>query len=163
MNEQEKFNIRLTFFLGLGFFANMLAWSLYDAQVPITLYYYLGPYGLVGFWMIMDNIIGVFVIHVMSSVSDNTRTKYGRRMPYIMVGIPLSAIFFILISTVNPSTDPLWLLLLWMFFFNLIMSSFRAQTIALMPDFIKPIHRSKGYAIFNFMAGLGTIITYILN
>ena len=37
MNEQEKFNLRLTFFLSLGFFLNMMAWTLYDAQVPITL------------------------------------------------------------------------------------------------------------------------------
>ena len=163
MNEQEKFNLRLTFFLSLGFFLNLMAWTLYDAQVPITLFEYLGSYGLVGIWMALDNMIGIIIIPIMGSVSDNTRTKYGRRMPYLMVGIPISAVFFVLIGTINPATDPFWLLLIYMFFFNVAMACFRAQTIALMPDFTKPVHRSKGYAIFNLMAGLGTIVAFVLN
>jgi MFS family permease len=163
MDEQEKFKIKLTFFLSLGFFTNMLAWTLYDAQVPITLFEYLGSYGLVGLWMALDNMIGIIIIPVMGSVSDNTRTKYGRRMPYIMVGIPISAVFFVLIGTINPATDPFWLLIIYMFCFNVVMACFRAQTIALMPDFTKPVHRNKGYAIFNLMAGLGTLIAFVLN
>jgi MFS family permease len=163
MNEQEKFKLGLAFSLSLGFFLNMMAWTLYDAQVPITLFEYLGSYGLVGLWMALDNMIGIIIIPVMGSVSDNTRTKYGRRMPYIMAGVPISAVFFVLIATINPASDPFWLLLLYMFFFNVAMACFRGQTIALMPDFTKPINRSKGYAIFNLMAGLGTIVAFILN
>jgi MFS family permease len=163
MNEQEKFKVGLAFALSLGFFLNMMAWTLYDAQVPITLFEYLGSYGLVGLWMALDNMIGIILIPVMGSVSDNTRTKYGRRMPYIMAGVPISAVFFVLIATINPASDPFWLLLLYMFFFNVAMACFRGQTIALMPDFTKPINRSKGYAIFNLMAGLGTIVAFILN
>jgi len=113
--------------------------------------------------MAIFNIIPIVVVPIISSVSDNTRSKYGRRMPYLMVGIPISAIFFVLISTVNPNSDPLWLLLLYMFMFTLGMSSFRSQTIALMPDFLKPIHRSKGYAVFNFMASLGSILAYTIS
>lgn len=163
MNEQEKFKVKLTFSLSLGFFSNQLAWTLFDAQVPITLFQYLGSYGLVGFWMAVDTLIAIILIPIMGSVSDNTRTKYGRRMPYIMLGIPISAIFFVLISTINPNADPLWLLLLYMVCFYVVMMSFRAQTIALMPDFTKPVHRNKAYAIFNLMAGIGTLLASVLN
>ena len=163
MNEQEKFNPRLTFFLSLGFFTNMLVWSLFYAQVPITLFEYLGSYGLVGLWISLFNIIAIIMVPIFSSISDNTRSKYGRRMPFLIVGIPVSAIIFVMIATINPNHDPLWLLLLYIFFFYVVMSSFRGQTIALMPDFTKPFHRSKGYAIFNFMAGFGTIIALIVN
>ena len=163
MNEQDKFNLSLTIFLSLGFFINILCWTFYYAQVSITLFQYLGSYGLVGFWIAIFNIIPIIIVPIISSVSDKTRTKYGRRMPYLMVGIPISAFFFVLISTVNPSSDPLWLLLLYMVLFTFFMSSFRAQSIALMPDFIKPVNRSKGYAIFNFMASVGSILAYILS
>lgn len=163
MNEQEKFNLKLTLFLSLGFFINILCWTFYYSQVSITLFQYVGSYGLVGFWMAIFNIIPIVVVPIISSVSDNTRSKYGRRMPYLMVGIPLSAIFFVLISTVNPNSDPLWLLLFYMFMFTLMMASFRSQTIALMPDFLKPIHRSKGYAVFNFMASVGSILAYTIS
>jgi len=163
MNEQEKFNLRLTIFLSLGFFINILCWTFFYSQVSITLFQYLGSYGLVGFWMAIFNVIPIVVVPIISSVSDNNRTKYGRRMPYLMVGIPISAIFFVLISTVNPNSDPLWLLLFYMFMFTLMMSSFRSQSIALMPDFLKPIHRSKGYAVFNFMASVGSILAYTIS
>jgi Na+/melibiose symporter-like transporter len=99
----------------------------------------------------------------MGSVSDNTRTKFGRRIPYLIVGIPLAAIFFVLISTVNPLQDPMWLLLLWMFFFNISMASYRSQAVALMPDFVKPANRSKGNAIINFMGGIGAVMAYVFN
>ncbi len=163
MNEQDKFNLHLTLFLSLGFFINILCWTFYYAQVSITLFQYLGSYGLVGFWIAIFNIIPIIVIPIISSVSDKTRTKYGRRMPYLMVGIPISALFFVLISTINPSSDPLWLLLLYMVIFTFFMSSFRSQSIALMPDFIKPVNRSKGYAVFNFMASIGSILAFLIS
>ncbi|MFX1444955.1 MAG: MFS transporter [Promethearchaeota archaeon] len=163
MTEQDKFNLHLTLFLSLGFFINILCWTFYYAQVSITLFQYLGSYGLVGFWIAIFNIIPIIVIPIISSVSDKTRTRFGRRMPYLMVGIPLSALFFILISTINPSSDPLWLLLLYMFIFTFFMSCFRSQSIALMPDFIKPVNRSKGYAVFNFMASIGSILAFIIS
>ena len=102
MNEQEKFNLRLTIFLSLGFFINILCWTFYYAQVSISLFQYFGSYGLVGFWMAIFNIIPIVVVPIISSVSDNTRSKYGRRMPYLMVGIPLSAIFFGATSLLSP-------------------------------------------------------------
>jgi Na+/melibiose symporter-like transporter len=159
----DKFNLKQTTLIGLAFFTTGIAWSMFNTQVNITLFQYLGSYALVGAWMAMDNIIGVCIQPIMGTVSDNTRTRLGRRMPYLIVGIPLAAIFFIMISTINPSSDPLWLLLLWMFFFNVSMASYRSQAVALMPDFVKPINRSKGNAVINFMGGVGALIAYIFN
>ena len=160
---EQKFDLIHTFYIGLAFFTTGIAWSMYNTQVNITLFEYLGSYGLVGIWMAMDNLIGVIIQPIMGTVSDNTRTRLGRRMPYLVVGIPLSAIFFIMISTINTSSDPLWLLLFWMFFFNVSMASYRSQAVALMPDFVKPINRSKGNAVINFMGGIGALIAYIFN
>lgn len=136
---------------------------MFNTQVNITLFGYLGSYALVGAWMAMDNVIGVIIQPFMGTLSDNTRSKVGRRMPYLIIGIPLAAIFFVMISTINPAQDPLWLLLLWMFFFNISMASYRSQSVALMPDFVKPANRSKGNAVINFMGGIGALIAYIFN
>jgi len=161
--KKEKLDVRHTFFIGLAFFTTGISWSMYNTQVNVSLFQYLGLYALVGAWMAMDNIIGVILQPILGSVSDNTRTKFGRRIPYLIVGIPLAAIFFVLISTVNPSQDPMWLLLLWMFFFNISMASYRSQAVALMPDFVIPVNRSKGNAIINFMGGVGAVMAYIFN
>ena len=161
--KKDKLDVKHTFFIGLAFFTTGISWSMYNTQVNINLFEYLGLFALVGAWMAMDNIIGVIIQPIMGSISDNTRSKFGRRMPYLIVGIPLAAVFFVLIATVNPMQDPMWLLLLWMFFFNISMASYRSQAVALMPDFVIPANRSKGNAIINFMGGIGAVMAYIFN
>ncbi|MFX1499175.1 MAG: MFS transporter, partial [Promethearchaeota archaeon] len=154
-----KFNIKLTFFIGLAFFTTEAAWSLYNARVSKLLDIYLIFLSLVGIWMALDNIIGVILQPIMGSVSDNTRTRFGRRMPYILIGIPAAAVFFALI----PTQQNLFELILWMFLFGIAMGFYRSQAVSLMPDFIKPINRSKGNAIINMMGGLGGVIGYGLS
>ncbi len=151
-----KFNAKQTLFIGLAFFTSEVAWALYNAQIPLMLQSYVGLLGMIGFWMALDNILGVIIQPIMGSISDNTRTKYGRRMPYLMIGIPLGALFFALI----PTQTSFLMLLLWMFFFGLSMGFYRAQAVSLMPDFVKPANRSKGNAIINFMGGIGVAIGY---
>jgi len=52
-------------------------------------------------------------------LSDKTRTKYGRRMPWLMLSAPLLTIGFILLffpPTVDPSVEiNQWVLFLWLF------------------------------------------------
>jgi len=43
------------------------------------------------------------------------------------------------------------------------MAFYRSQAVALMPDFVRPIHRSKGNAIINIMGGIGTIFAFTLS
>ncbi|MHA1490085.1 MAG: MFS transporter [Promethearchaeota archaeon] len=159
MSETEKipkFNAKQTLFIGLAFFTSEIAWALYNAQVPLMLQSYVSLLGMIGLFMALDNIIGVIIQPIMGSISDNTRTKYGRRMPYLMIGVPLGALFFALI----PTQTSFLMLILWMFFFGLSMGFYRAQAVSLMPDFVKPVNRSKGNAIINFMGGIGVAIGY---
>lgn len=159
MGEEKKLKTSLIFFIGLAFFTTELAWSLYNARVSKLLEGYLIFLGIVGMWMALDNLIGVIIQPIMGSVSDNTRTKLGRRMPYILIGIPSGAIFFALI----PTQQNLVQLVIWMFFFSIAMGFYRSQAVALMPDFVKPINRSKGNAIINMMGGLGGVFGYGLS
>ncbi|MEJ2251328.1 MAG: MFS transporter [Candidatus Lokiarchaeota archaeon] len=150
----------MTFFIGLAFFTTGISWSLYNTQVNQQLKVYLTLSTLVGILMAMDNIIGVIIQPIMGSYSDQTRTKLGRRMPYIIIGTISASIFFILIPTGFGTS--LWILIIWMFFFSLSMGFYRSQAVALMPDFIRPHNRSKANAIINLMGGIGSIIAYTL-
>ena len=172
---KDKFRAGQTFLIGLAFFTTF-SWSLYNTQVNRALNNanYFGALALSGFIvgivMAIDNIIGVIIQPIMGNISDNTRTKYGRRMPYIVIGVVLSAIFFMLIPTGFPTnfeggggSGQLWLLLLWIFCFGISMGFYRSQAVALMPDFVKPINRSKGNAIINIMGGIGAVIAFSLS
>ncbi len=156
---QDKLDIKLTFLIGFAFFCTSISWSLYNQQVPISLLAYISSIAIVGLIMGLDNLVGVFVQPVMGNVSDNTRTKWGRRMPYIIIGIPVSAIFFALIAFENS----VWSLLFFMFCFIIAMSFYRSQTVALMPDFIQPQHRSKANSIINMMSAISLVAASLIS
>jgi MFS family permease len=155
----QKLDIKRVFLIGLAFFSSAIAWDMYDSQVSISLYKYLEGLWLTGWLLGLDNFIGVIVQPIMGNISDNTRTKYGRRIPYIIIGVPLGALFFALI----PFEINLASLMILMFFFILSMSMWRSQAVALMPDFVPPEHRSKGNAIINMMGGLGLIVSSLIS
>ncbi|MGV9205276.1 MAG: MFS transporter [Promethearchaeia archaeon] len=158
---EKKLDVKLIFYIGLAFFTTGIAWGLYDTQVNQQLENYVGLLLFVGFWMALDNIIGVSIQPIMGSLSDATRTRLGRRTPYIIVGVIASAIFFALIPTGFGTS--FWILLLWMFLFGISMGFYRSQAVALMPDFVRPANRSKANAIINLMGGVGAVIAFTLS
>jgi MFS family permease len=106
--------------------------------------------------MTFDNILAVSVIPYFAALSDRTRTRFGRRMPFLMIGIPLSAIFFSLL----PNFNSLFYLVVVLFFLNISMAIYRAPTIALMPDITPDDERSKANGIINFMGGLASVLVF---
>lgn len=155
----SKFNVKQTFLIGLAFFSSEIAWALYNAQVPLLLDAYIPSLFMIGLLMALDNIIGVILQPIMGSLSDKTRSKFGRRIPYLLIGIPLGALFFALI----PTETSLLILFMWMLLFGISMGFYRAQAVSIMPDFVRPVHRSKGNGIINLMGGIGVTIGYGLS
>src|SRR5690606_39321239 len=127
-----KLNYRQTMLIGLGFFTISMVWGIYNIAMPI----YLDDLGLsgiaVGAVMTIDKIFAVIFLPIFGALSDRTNTRYGRRMPYLLVGVPLSALAFILIPFLRMSLVPLMITVIVM---NFAMSIYRAPTVALMPDF----------------------------
>jgi MFS family permease len=124
------------------------------------------PWWLVGFVMTFDNIAGILIQPYIGQLSDRTRTRFGRRMPYLMVGAPIGALFFVLIPVIHlglPHTEVTTLLLLTgvIIVMNIALAIFRTPVIALMPDITPPVHRSKANGIINLMGGVGTAIALL--
>jgi MFS family permease len=163
---KEGFNkyLGLTFLIGFGFFTMGLMDILYDTYVPVFLGDILkrmniSSNALVGFIMTLDNILAIFLIPIVSVWSDNTRTKIGRRMPYIIVLLPLSAICFSLIP--YAAGQSLFALILVIVGLNIFKQSVRGPIVALMPDTIPGEYRSEANGIINTMGALGSIISTI--
>lgn len=154
-----KFNGWKLFVLGLGFFGVSIIWPLYNAYVPI----FLKDFNLSSFWvgtvMTFDNIFAILMLPVIGAMSDQTRTRFGRRKPYIMFGAPLAAVFFILIPIVKDFAM-LPLLMLVIVFMNFFMAIFRSPVVALMPDVTPSKFRSQANGVINFMGGLGALLAF---
>ncbi len=158
--KNSKFNVGKTYLLGFGFLGISIIWALYNAYVPIFLKetFHLGS-SVIGIIMTIDNIFAILLLPYLGALSDKTRTKLGRRRPYILIGAPLAAIFFILIPFANIYQN-LGLMMLTIILMNLSMSLFRSPVIALMPDITPSQYRSQANGIINFMGGLGALIVY---
>jgi Na+/melibiose symporter-like transporter len=116
--------------------------------------------------MTLDNIIGIFIQPYIGHLSDHTRTRLGRRLPYILVGTPVAAVFFaaipIIYATLPHERAGIGLVLLMgaIIIMNIAMAIFRTPVVALMPDITPPEQRSKANGIINLMGGIGTTIAF---
>ncbi|MCR4407256.1 MAG: SLC45 family MFS transporter [Anaerolineae bacterium] len=160
-----KLNYKRTFLLGLGFFGISVIWSIYNSYIPPFLRQYELPWWLVGFVMTFDNIAGLIIQPYVGQLSDRTRTRLGRRMPYILVGAPIAALFWMLIPVIHLTmphvTSTLVLLTGAIILMNIAMAIFRTPTVALMPDITPSPLRSKANGIINLMGGLGTTLAFL--
>jgi MFS family permease len=151
--------VGLTFLIGFGFFTMGLMDILYDTYVPIFLSTYIQKNFIIGSIMTLDNMLAVFLIPFVSLWSDNTRTRIGRRMPFIITLLPLSALFFSLIP--YAAARSLGALILVVFGLNLVKQASRGPVVALMPDTIPGEFRSEANGVINTMGALGAIISTV--
>jgi maltose/moltooligosaccharide transporter len=155
-NNIKETKMKKTWLLGFGFFSISIGWSLYNGFVPFFLNNYLESTALIGFLMTIDNYLALFIQPYIGNRSDRTNTRFGRRMPYLMIGIPIAALFYALI----PFHISLMTLILFMVCMNLSMAIFRSPTIALMPDITPEFKRTKANGVINFMGGCGAILAF---
>jgi maltose/moltooligosaccharide transporter len=160
MAKQQKQGLKgyylTTFLIGLGFFTMGLMDPLYDTYVPIFLARFIESKALIGSIMTFDNMLAIFLIPVFSAISDRTRTRIGRRMPFILVCLPVTAVAFGLIPF--SALSSLWLLIVLVFILNLFKQAVRGPVVALMPDMIPGDLRSEANGVINTMGGIATIV-----
>ncbi len=150
-----RLNYGKTFLLGFGFFGVSVIWGVYNAFVPIFLAekFHIAA-GWIGFFMTLDNIAALFIQPPVGAWSDRVRTPLGRRIPFILVGAPISAIAFGLI----PLAGALPLFVACTSTLLLSAALWRTPVVALMPDITPSAFRSQANGIINFMGGVGTIV-----
>lgn len=156
---ETKLNYKRTFFIGCAFFTIMLLWQVYNYMCPL----FLEDLGIndtyKGLIMAGDNIFALVMLPVFGTLSDKTKTKLGKRMPYILVGTILAAVTFPFVAAFGIAGNLIGLLItmgLILFFMNI----YRAPAVALMPDLTPKKYRSKANGIINLMGGVGGIFAY---
>ncbi len=158
--QTDHMNRPKTFLLGFGFFGISIIWSMYNAYVPVFLKETFNmPFSVVGSVMTVDNIFAIILLPFLGALSDRTRSRIGKRRPYILAGAPLAMIFFMLIPAAN-LMQKLGLMMATIILMNLSMALFRSPVIALMPDITPSRFRSQANGIINFMGGIGSLMVF---
>ncbi len=182
--QKQGLDYKKTFLIGFGFFGISVMWTLYNSFVPIFLQagnplfdpknaagtngFGLDP-GPTGIVMTLDNVAAFFILPLIGLWSDRIWTRFGRRMPFILVLVPIAVVAFMAIplaaslvpAELNGQTAqlgvPLALFMVVVGIFLLAMAGFRTPVIALMPDLTPSPLRSKANGVINLMGGVGTL------
>ncbi len=157
-----KLNYKRTFFIGLAFLSISAFWQMYDNIIPLILQ---GTFHLnetvTGMIMAADNVLAVFLLPLLGSLSDKADTRYGRRTPFIVVGTALAVVFMMLLPLAD-NLENLGLFVGSLLFLLIAMGLYRSPAVALMPDLTPKPLRSQANAIINLMGAVGGVYTLIL-
>jgi Na+/melibiose symporter-like transporter len=169
-----SFGWRRAFFLGLVIYAASIIAPVFDTFVPVLLQsghplwqnqnamtarvvgFALAP-SLAFFIMTWDNLINLFVHPWAGARSDHTEGRWGRRKPWIVVGVPIAAIGFVAI----PFAPSLWLVALAILVANLGRAIFVPPMIAWLGDLYAPDQRSQANSAFGLVSGPVAIIVLV--
>jgi len=155
-----EFKYSRIFLLGFGFFGISIIWSLYNAYIPIFLQdTFKMSRTVTGFVMTIDNLFAVLLLPFLGALSDMTRTRLGRRKPYILLGAPSAALMFALIPIAR-GHGSIALFMGTIILMNFFMALFRSPVIAFMPDITPSEKRSQANGVINFMGGVGALLAY---
>ena len=157
-----KLNYRRTFLIGMAFLSISAFWQMYDNIIPLMLQNTFGlGETITGMLMAADNVLALFLLPLFGSLSDKVDTKFGKRMPFIVVGTILAVIFMLLLPVADRKGN-LVLFVVSLFAVLLAMGLYRSPAVALMPDLTPNKLRSKGNAIINLMGAVGGVYTLIM-
>lgn len=157
-----KLNYKRTFFVGLAFMSICAFWEMYDNVVPKMLELGFGmKETATGVVMALDNILALILLPLIGAFSDRVNTKYGRRIPFIVVGTGLASIFALTMPLAH-KIGSLYLFLAALGAVLIAMGLYRSPAVALMPDITPKPLRSKANAIINLMGTLGGAYTLVV-
>ena len=97
-----KLNYKRTILVGMAFFLICAFWQAYDAIIPLILTNHFGlPQTVSGTIMSLDNILAVFMLPFFGALSDRSRSKYGKRTPFIFVGTIAAVVSFVALTFID--------------------------------------------------------------
>lgn len=93
-----KLDYKKTIKVGFAFAIIILFWQVYDFVVPLLLE---KAFGLSNFWrgaiMGLDNLLSLFMLPLFGKLSDKSKSRFGRRTPFIFIGTILSCVLMVFI------------------------------------------------------------------
>ncbi len=164
-----KLNTKNTVLIGFAFLAISAFWQMYDNLVPLILTRTFNINETIsGAIMAADNVLALFLLPLFGTISDKSKSKLGRRRPFILRGTVVAVILMmglpLLDNSYAAAPSPIkaiaFIILLGLLLIT--MGTFRSPAVALMPDVTPKPLRSKANAIINLMGAIGGIIYLIV-
>lgn len=157
VQEERRFSYAKIWWIGFGFLGVQMLFTTYNAFLPLMYREFIESRALIGLLMGTDNLLGLLLIPIVGAWSDRVNSPLGRRLPFMIVAVPVAALSFFAIPFASAM---LWTLIITEILFTAAMHSYRGPVITLMPDHTPPEKRSTANGIINLMGGVGTLFAF---
>lgn len=151
--------------LSFGFFGVQIAYALQSANVS-RIFATLGadPHDLSYFW-ILPPLMGLIVQPIVGTMSDKTWNRFGRRLPYLIIGAIVAVIVMCLLPNAgsfglavsSAILIGLFALMLLDTSINMAMQPFKM----LVGDMVNEKQKGLAYSIQSFLCNAGSIVGYV--
>ena len=160
-----KLNNKRTILVGLAFLSICAFWQMYNSVIPkILTYTFHLDETYSGIIMAADNVLALFLLPLFGAISDKSRSRMGRRMPFILCGTGCAVLLMMLLPILDnsyaasPSVTKLVLFIAVLGLLLVAMGTYRSPAVALMPDVTPKPLRSRANAIINLMGAVGGML-----
>ena len=151
--------------LSFGFFGVQIAYALQSANIS-RIFATLGadPHNLSYFW-ILPPLMGIIVQPIIGSMSDKTWNRFGRRLPYLILGATIAVIVMCLLP--NAGSFGLTVGAAMIFGFIALMFLDTSINMAMQPfkmlvgDQVNEKQKAKAYSIQSFLCNAGSLVGYL--
>ncbi|MCL6552802.1 MAG: MFS transporter [Firmicutes bacterium] len=147
-----------TLALGLGALATQLVWANYNAYLPLLYGRFTASNTLIGLIMVLDNAFAIALVPYVAALSDRTWTRWGRRTPFLVAGMPLTALGLALVAR----TTSFGALLAVTVAMNLGLALSAGPLLALMPDVTPEERRARANGLITALAGCGALVAFFV-
>ncbi|MCS6919702.1 MAG: MFS transporter [Fimbriimonadales bacterium] len=151
-----RFPVARTLLLGAMFMGMGMTLPIFNHFVPVFLREIGLSATLITFILTWDNYINMFMQPIVGQLSDNTRTRLGRRKPWVLVGAPIALTAFLFV----PHSATAIGIMAAIFFTNFGNALIRSPGVALIGDLYPSSQRSMANGIINLMLGVGAALAY---
>ena len=152
--------------LSFGFFGVQIAYALQSANVS-RIFTTIGadPHDLSYFW-ILPPLMGLLVQPIVGMASDRTWNRFGRRLPYLIIG----ALVAVAVMCLLPNSGSFYFTIGGAILFGLIalMMLDTSINMAMQPfkmlvgDMVNEKQKGKAYSIQSFLCNAGSVVGYVL-
>jgi maltose/moltooligosaccharide transporter len=112
-------------------------------------------------------LLGIIIPPIIGTISDNTWTRFGRRIIFMIIFVPLTVVMLLILSVIGVQIggglDPLNIFILFAFCITLLyifLNMWNSTYSALLPDLTEPAERGETSGYMQAFNILGTILAF---
>jgi len=113
--------------------------------------------------------IGAILSPIIGKLSDKTKSKYGRRTPWILVGLPFTSVLFWLLTIPFPIryfintalTVTIYTLIIWIIY-SVFINIMNVPYTGMMPEITEPEERTQMSFFYNMIGTVGTVSIFFI-